>query len=213
MAILALNRGVRTQQREAVLVVLDLLRGDGPALHGVTLLAIRAHLSAVYIALFVAIRAIFADILEHWLNVTGHALHFFVHAAEGIVGLVVIEFRHSTNGAPTRRRVTVLTGYGQWAVRITSGLVLLRWRRYRGIGRDRSSYRSGRTREEHKRPESELEEDSRSVLRSAAGVAALKIENLKRSKTCTGLIHEHYLDSNSPIQLYQRTVLGQLAKR
>ena len=165
MAILALHSGVRSQQREAILVVLYLLRGDRPALHRVALLAIRTHLSAVHIAGLVAIRASLAHIRKHRLHVARYTLHFFVHAAERIVRFVVIEFRNRADGFPTSRGVTVFTGNRQWTMRVTSGF-FLRMRRNRIAS---GSARGKCAGEQQSRPQNELEEDSRNLLHSAAG--------------------------------------------
>lgn len=77
MTVFALQGCVRSQKREAVLVILDLLHGDIPALNGVTLRTIRAHLSLVHVGMTVL--AIFPDIGENGLHVTLRALHFFMH--------------------------------------------------------------------------------------------------------------------------------------
>ena len=92
-------------------MVFDLLRSYGPALDRMALFAIRAHLSAVNVGLLVTISAVLADVLKDRLHVTRDALHLFVHAAEGIVGLVVVEFRDCADRFPTRSCVTVLTRY------------------------------------------------------------------------------------------------------
>jgi hypothetical protein len=89
----------------------------------VTLCAIRAELSSVNIG--VTISAVFPDIGENRIQVTLGAGNFLVHSAEGIAGLIVIEFWIGTYGAPTGGDVTVLTGNGQRAMG-TSGTRLLR---------------------------------------------------------------------------------------
>ena len=124
VAVFALNRGMRPNQRKSVLVIFHLLRSDRPALHGVTLLAIRSHLSAMHIAFLVTIGAVLADVLEHRLHMACNALHFFVHAAKRIVRFVVIEFRHFPNGFPTGGRVAVLARNGERPVRIARDLIL-----------------------------------------------------------------------------------------
>jgi len=62
--------------------------------------AIRAHLPLVNVR--VALFTILAHICEHRLEVALRALNFLVHLAQRIAGLVVIEFRNRTNGAPAR---------------------------------------------------------------------------------------------------------------
>ena len=108
------------------------------------------------IALFVAICANPAYVFEDRFHVAGQALHFFVHAAERIVGFVVIEFWNGANGPPTRGSVTVLTGYGERAVWISRGLIL--WIT-RAVGRSTRSARSRQTsvRKDQQGPKSELE--------------------------------------------------------
>ena len=101
VAFLALHRGVRTQQRKAVLVLFHLLYCNIPSLHGVTLLAVRSHLPAVDVR--VTVRAILSHIREHRLDVALHAFHFFVHSTQRIFCLVVIEFGRRAWGANPRR--------------------------------------------------------------------------------------------------------------
>jgi hypothetical protein len=81
VAILALHGGVRAEQRETILVILYLLRGNRPPLYRVALLAVRSHLPAVHIAGLVAIRASLAHVRKHRLHVAGNTLHFFVHSS------------------------------------------------------------------------------------------------------------------------------------
>jgi len=156
VAILALHRGVGTQQRETVLVIFDLLRGYRPALNRMALLAIRTHLSAVHIALLVTVSAVFADVLKDRLHMARDALHLLVHAAKRIIGLVVVELGNGADGPPTRRSVTVLTGYCQRAVRIARGFVLWVTRLVHGCSRC-CRYRLTSARERQQGPESELE--------------------------------------------------------
>jgi len=110
------------QKRETVLVILHLLHRDIPPLHGVALLAIRSHLPTMNIR--VTIRAVLSHIREYRLYMALHALHFFVHSPQRIICLVVVEFRDSPDGTPTRRRVTVLARNCQRAVRAARCLFL-----------------------------------------------------------------------------------------
>ena len=107
-----------TEEREAVLVILDLLNGNLPAEHRVTLGTIRSHLPPMDIG--VAIGASLAHIRKNGLHVTLRAGHFFMHAAQWIVSLVVIKFGDSSNGAPACCGVTILAGNCQWTVRTSS---------------------------------------------------------------------------------------------
>ena len=79
VALIAVKRGVRANQWEAVQVLIDLLHRNVPSLDGVALLAIRAHLALVNVS--VAIGALFPDIGEDRLGVALNAAHTFMHAA------------------------------------------------------------------------------------------------------------------------------------
>jgi hypothetical protein len=80
----------------------------------------------------VAVLAILSHVGENWLDVALQALHFFVHATQGILGFVMVEFRNGADGAPRGGRVAIFAGDRQGAVRTSSALPLrrLRW----GIG-------------------------------------------------------------------------------
>jgi hypothetical protein len=120
--VFALHRGVSSQQRKTILVILHLLDGNIPALNGVALRAVRAHFSLVNVS--VAVLAILADVSEYRLDVALRALDFFMHAAKRILGLVVIELRHRADRPPTRSVVTVLTWNRERPVRTTARLPL-----------------------------------------------------------------------------------------
>jgi len=122
MALLARHGCMRAEQREAVLVILDLLWRDVPALHRVTLFAVRTHLPAVYVR--VAVRAILPYVGEDRLYVALDARHLFVHATERVVRLVMIKLRHRADRTPPRRRVAILAGNRQRPVRTPRGLLV-----------------------------------------------------------------------------------------
>ncbi|HKV63102.1 MAG TPA: hypothetical protein VJO16_14400 [Candidatus Acidoferrum sp.] len=107
MAILALHCGVRPQKREAILVILDLLDSNIPTLDRVTLGAVRAHLALMHVGM--AVLAILAHVREDWFYMALCTLHFFVHAAQWVFGVVVIELWRGFNRLPTGRGVAVLT--------------------------------------------------------------------------------------------------------
>lgn len=94
----AIHRGVRADQREAIQVLVDLLHGNVPALYGVALLAVGAHLALVNIR--VAVCAFLAHVCEHGLDVALGTGHSFVHAAQGIFRGVVVEFRDRSDRLP-----------------------------------------------------------------------------------------------------------------
>jgi hypothetical protein len=130
MAVFALHRRVCSEQREAILVILHLLHSHVPALHGVALRAVRAHFSLVHVG--VAVLAILSHVRENRIDVALRALHFFVHPPQGILRLVVVEFRDCADGAPSGGRVAVFAGDRQRAVRASSALPLRR--RHRSVG-------------------------------------------------------------------------------
>jgi len=122
VAILALHRSMRAQEWKAILVIFYLLDGIVPALNGVALRTVGAHLPLVNVN--VTILAVLPYVSKHGLDVALRALHFFVHAAQRILGFVVIELRNSANGAPTRGSVAVFARNIQGAMRTSSGLPL-----------------------------------------------------------------------------------------
>lgn len=127
VTILALHGSVRAQERKAVLVIPELLDRDVPALDGMTLGAVGAHFALVDVAM--AVFAILSHIGENRLYVALRALHFFVHAAQRILGFVVVKFGVGANGPPSGGRVAILAGDGESPVRTSGGLPLrrLRW--------------------------------------------------------------------------------------
>lgn len=106
---IAWDGGVRTKKREAVLVVLHLLRREIPTLDGMALGAIRSHLTAMNVG--VAIRTILSDVGKDRLDVTLHALHFFVEPAQRISCFVVIKFWNGSDRTPARRCMAIFARY------------------------------------------------------------------------------------------------------
>ena len=107
VAVFALRQLVRAHQWETVLVILNGLQRDLPPLHGVATGAIGAELAAMNIG--VAIRALRADVLEDQASVALNAIHFLVHAAEGVPGQIVVELGIGPYGLPACVCVTVCT--------------------------------------------------------------------------------------------------------
>lgn len=108
VASLAIDRGVRSSQGKTIIVLLNVLNGNLPSTHRMTLLAIRSKLALVNVG--VAILATLAHVRKDRLAVALRASHRCMHAAKRIPGLVVIEFRHGTNRFPRAGGVAVLTG-------------------------------------------------------------------------------------------------------
>ena len=111
----AIHGGVRAGQREAVVVILDLLDGNAPPPHGVALLAVRAQ--GAFVNVGVAVLALGSNIAENQLDVAGGTGDAHVHAAQGILGLVVIEFWNGSDRLPALRGVAVLARDIETAVR------------------------------------------------------------------------------------------------
>lgn len=118
MTRVAIERRMCPHQREAVLVVLDLLYRDLPSLHRVALLAVGAELAFVNVG--VAVGAPGGNIAEDQLGVARGARHFLVHAAQRISSLVVVKLRHAADRLPSAEGVAVLAWNVQrsvWTVR------------------------------------------------------------------------------------------------
>ena len=157
MAILALRCRVGPEQRETVLVIFDLLHGDIPALNGVTLRTVRAHPPLVHVGMTVL--AILADIRENRLHVALRALHFFMHTAQRIPGLVVIEFQVRLDRAPRGHLVAVFARDGERGpVRIARNRPDLLMGRLCSLGGLRTRWRrASHTGEGQQSPQNELE--------------------------------------------------------
>jgi hypothetical protein len=105
---IAVHRGVSADQREAIQVLIDLLDRNVPALYRVALLAVGAHLALVDVR--VTINALRTHISKDRLRVALGATHALVHAAQRILGRVVIKLRDGADRLPPAQGVTVLAG-------------------------------------------------------------------------------------------------------
>jgi len=112
---IAVHGRVRAGQREPVVMLLDLLDGNLPATDRVALLAICPQLPLVNVR--VAVLAALPHVGEYRLDVTLHAGHGLVHTAERVARLIMVEFGNGADRFPSARRVTVLAGHVQVAVR------------------------------------------------------------------------------------------------
>lgn len=119
MAAIALQQRVRSHQRKAVEMLLDVLHRNPPPFHAVAVFAARSKLAAMYIG--VAVRAFRARIAEHQVGVALAAGHSFVHSAQGKLGLVVIKLGNIANRLPGGEGVAVLAGEIQVAVGTARG--------------------------------------------------------------------------------------------
>ena len=106
MASVAFDRRVSAQQRETILMLLNLLHRHLPSLHRMALLAVRAHLALVNVG--VAVCAFTSHVGEHRIGVALGTAHTPVHAPQWIARLIVIEFGDIANGLPSAEGVTIL---------------------------------------------------------------------------------------------------------
>src|SRR5262249_39755553 len=100
--------GMSTDQREAVLMFVDVVDGDLPAVHALADVALRSVLPAVQVRM--AILALLAKVAEDGIKMTFLAGHVDVHAAQRIGRLVVVKLWVFSNGRPGCGRVAVLAG-------------------------------------------------------------------------------------------------------
>lgn len=105
---IAVQRRVRSHQGEAVVVILNSLYRNVPAVHAVTLLTARPHLAAMNIG--VALGALRPHVGKHRLDMALRAHDSLVHAAQGKLGLVVIELGYAADWFPAQRGVAVRAG-------------------------------------------------------------------------------------------------------
>ena len=117
VAICAVQSRVTAHQREAIVVFPGSLRNDAPPFHRVTLLAARAHLSAMNVCM--TIGAACPHVREDRFGVALCTRNTLMQAAQRILGCIVVEFWNCPNGLPPHRGVAVLARNAQAAVRAT----------------------------------------------------------------------------------------------
>jgi hypothetical protein len=105
---IAIHDRVRTDQREPVLMFVDVVNGDLPTVHAMTDVALRPIFAAVQVGM--AILALLANVAEDGIKMAFLAGYVDVHAAERIGRLVVIKLRVLANRHPSCRRMTILAG-------------------------------------------------------------------------------------------------------
>lgn len=113
-----------SEQRKAVLVLINLLDGNLPALDSVALLAAGTELALVDVGM--AIGALFSHIRKYRFDValgTGDSL---MHTAQREMGLVVVELRQVADRFPSAEGVAILTWNIQAAVRAAGVGISLR---------------------------------------------------------------------------------------
>jgi len=102
----AIDRRVRSNQRESIFVSAYRLQGHIPADYAVALFAIRAELTAVNIG--VAVRTVRAYVAEYGFGMALNAIYLCVHAPQWIAGRIVVKFRDCADRFPTRLCVAIL---------------------------------------------------------------------------------------------------------
>jgi len=126
MARTAVQSGMCAKQREAILVLLDLLHSNLPSLDRVALFATRTKLPFVNVS--VAIGASLAHVGEDRLDVALRASNSLMHAAEWVPRLAVIKLRNVADRFPSAEGVAILARDIQWAMRAARIGVALRLR-------------------------------------------------------------------------------------
>lgn len=106
MAGAAVQGRVGPQQRKPILVLVDLLGGNLPTFHAVTLLTIRTELAFMNVS--VAISALVTHVGEYRFDVALCAGHSLMQAPQRIASLVMVELRHIADRLPSAQGVAVL---------------------------------------------------------------------------------------------------------
>lgn len=161
VAIVALQCGVRANEGEPVLMILDLADPYPPPLHRMALLARRTELPPVNVS--VAVGAFHAHIRKNQIAMALPARNLLVHAAQRILRLVVIKFRDVADRLPTRKRVAVLTRDGEISVRTARRHIRPGMLRSQTWGRARRCRLSGLRRwgSKYCRPHDDVEDQGR----------------------------------------------------
>jgi len=116
MALVALHDRVGANQREPVLVILDLADIRLPPFYCVAALAVSPELTPVNVCM--ALGALGAYFLEHHVGVALRARHLRMHPPQRIARGVMVEFGILPDGLPTHRSMAVLTRSGDRTMRI-----------------------------------------------------------------------------------------------
>lgn len=106
MALIALHESVSSNERKAIVVILDRVKVDLPTHDRVTAFAVGSELAAMNVRM--AVRALLAHVLKDEICVALCTAHLDVHAAERISSLIVVELRIRTNRFPARVSMAIL---------------------------------------------------------------------------------------------------------
>jgi len=129
----ALHQGVCADQRKPILMVANRVDGNLPTFYAVALFAIGAELAAMNVRM--AVGAAGTYIFEHQAQVALSAPYIRVHSAQGILRLVVVEFRKAANRLPAGKGMAVLAGSSQPPMRTPHRCMRSCGRLLRRIGR------------------------------------------------------------------------------
>ena len=124
MAGIAVHSGVCSGQREAVIVLLDLLNRNLPAPNCVAGLAIGPQLPLMDVG--VTVLAALSNIAKYRLYMALSAGDGLMHAAQRVARPVVVEFWNGSNRLPPACGMTVLARHGEVPVRTVSSAGYLR---------------------------------------------------------------------------------------
>jgi hypothetical protein len=102
----AIRHSMRTDERETILMRVDVLKRNLPPAHAVARIALGPVLPAMQVG--VTILAIAAHLRKHWIEVALLAGNTRVQALQGIAGLVVIKLGFTAEGLPGGGRVAFL---------------------------------------------------------------------------------------------------------
>ncbi len=122
----AVHRGVRPGQGEAIIVLLDLLNRNLPSPNRVAGLAVGSQLPLVNIGMTVL--AALSDVAEHRFYVALSAGDGLVHAAQRVTRPVMVEFWNGSNWLPPTCGMAILAGNSEVPVRTVSSAGYLRLR-------------------------------------------------------------------------------------
>jgi len=119
VARIAVDRRMGADQRKAVLMLIDGMDRDLPAIDPVAGIALRPVFPSMKVGM--AILAVAAHVGEHRIDVAFLARHSHMHATQGVTGFSVIKLRFAADRFPRRGAMAVLTRNLHRAVRTDTG--------------------------------------------------------------------------------------------
>ncbi len=105
-------------------MLLNVFDRNLPAVDGMAILALRAHLSAMDVGM--ALRAFVANVSEDRLHVALRTRDFCVHAAQRVGRFAMVEIRDRPNRLPAQTGMAGLAGNVERAVGAARGCAILR---------------------------------------------------------------------------------------